>query len=133
MARDAGIDVGYCDWAVETLELSALAKHAYVLAQTFNSFYHRYPVAQEEDEAVRHVRAALVHIYHEGMVDLLGLMAKLKPEFDKRNVILYGNAKTNAAWTDLRELDTSADVCTGHSCTSGNRNQNIYFARIPVN
>ncbi len=37
-----------------------------------------------------------------------------------------------AAWTDLRDLDTESSVCTGHSCTSGNRNQNIYFARIPV-
>jgi arginyl-tRNA synthetase len=33
--------------AVESLELSAVAKHAYVLAQAFNSFYHEYPVAQE--------------------------------------------------------------------------------------
>ena len=66
--------------AVDSLELSALAKHAYVLAQTFNSFYHRYPVAQEEDEAVRGVRTALVRIYHEGMVDLLGLMGIEVPD-----------------------------------------------------
>jgi arginyl-tRNA synthetase len=60
--------------AVESLELSALAKHAYVVAQAFNSFYHRYPVAQEADEAVRAVRTAVVQVFHEGMVDLLRLM-----------------------------------------------------------
>ncbi len=37
-----------------------------------------------------------------------------------------------AVWTDLRDLDPGSTVCTGHSCTGGNRNQNIYFARIPV-
>ena len=39
--------------AVESLELSSVAKHAHVLAQAFNSFYHRWPVAQEEDEEAR--------------------------------------------------------------------------------
>ena len=31
------------DQAVRTLELSALAKYAFGLAQSFNAFYHRYP------------------------------------------------------------------------------------------
>jgi len=66
--------------AVDSLELSAVAKHAYVMAQTFNSFYHRYPVAQEEDEIVRSVRIALVRIFHDGMVDLLGLMGIEVPD-----------------------------------------------------
>ena len=66
--------------AVESLELSTVAKHAYVLAQTFNSFYHRYPVAQEGDEAVRAVRIALVRIFHDGMVDLLRLMGIEVPD-----------------------------------------------------
>ena len=60
--------------AVETLELSTVAKHAYSLAQAFNSFYHRYRVAQEENEAVRRVRIAVVRVYHDGMVRLLQLM-----------------------------------------------------------
>jgi arginyl-tRNA synthetase len=66
--------------AVESLELSALAKHAYVLAQTFNSFYHRFKVAQEPDESVRAVRTGLVRIFHDGMVDLLGLMGIEVPD-----------------------------------------------------
>jgi arginyl-tRNA synthetase len=60
--------------AVETLELSTLAKHAYTLAQAFNSFYHRYRVAQEEDVAIRRARTAVVRRYHDGMVDLLQLL-----------------------------------------------------------
>ncbi|NNL65496.1 MAG: hypothetical protein HKP30_04580, partial [Myxococcales bacterium] len=60
--------------AVETLELSGVAKHAYATAQAFNSFYHRYRVAQEEDAAVRRVRCAVVRIYHDGMTRLLALM-----------------------------------------------------------
>jgi arginyl-tRNA synthetase len=60
--------------AVESLELSTLAKHAYVLAQAFNSFYHRYPVVQEQDEAARALRTAVVRLYLDGMIDLLALM-----------------------------------------------------------
>jgi arginyl-tRNA synthetase len=60
--------------AVDSLELSMLAKHAYLLAQAFNSFYHRYPVVQEPDAAAREVRTAVVRLYLDGMVDLLALM-----------------------------------------------------------
>lgn len=60
--------------AVETLELSTVAKHAYALAQAFNSFYHRYRVAQEEDASIRRTRTAIVRLYHDGMVGLLDLL-----------------------------------------------------------
>ena len=60
--------------AVATLELSTLAKHAYTLAQAFNSFYHRYRVAQEEDDSIRRARCAIVRLYHDGMVRLLDLL-----------------------------------------------------------
>jgi arginyl-tRNA synthetase len=66
--------------AVDSLELATVAKHAYALAQAFNSFYHRFPVAQEEDPAVRRTRAALVRLYHDGMVHLLGLMGIEVPD-----------------------------------------------------
>ncbi len=66
--------------AVESLEPAGLAKHAYLLAQAFNSFYHRYPVAQEQDGAARRTRAALVRLYHDRMVHLLGLMGIEVPE-----------------------------------------------------
>jgi len=60
--------------AVESLELSSLAKHAYLLAQAFNSFYHKYPVLKETDEAARATRTVFVRLYHDGMVALLDLM-----------------------------------------------------------
>jgi arginyl-tRNA synthetase len=66
--------------AVEALELASVAKHAYVLAQAFNSFYHRWPVAQEEDAEVRRARTAIVLLYLEGMTRLLELMGVDVPE-----------------------------------------------------
>lgn len=66
--------------AVESLELSAVAKHAYVVAQAFNSFYHRFRVAGEEDPVVRATRSAFVRVYHDGMVELLELMGISVPD-----------------------------------------------------
>ncbi len=66
--------------AVEALELASVAKHAYVLAQAFNSFYHRWPVAQEGDEEARRVRTAIVRVYLAGMTRLLGLMGVAVPD-----------------------------------------------------
>ncbi len=60
--------------AVETLELATLAKQAYLLAQAFNTFYHRYPVSQETDPALRATRIGLVRLYHDGLIELLDLM-----------------------------------------------------------
>lgn len=66
--------------AVDTLELASAAKHAYILAQAFNSWYHRYPVAQEEDAGIRTVRTAIVRLYHDRMVQLLDLMGIEVPD-----------------------------------------------------
>ena len=66
--------------AVESLELSTVAKHAYQMAQSFNTFYHRYPVLQEADDGVRLARTALVRLYHDGMVALLRLLGIEVPD-----------------------------------------------------
>ena len=66
--------------SVDALELASVAKHAYVLAQAFNSFYHRWPVAQEEDVEVRRVRTAIVRLYLDGMTRLMGLMGIEVPD-----------------------------------------------------
>ncbi len=66
--------------AVGSLELSGVAKHAYLLAQSFNSFYHRYPVVQESDVARRMTRTAVIRLYHDGMVDLLRIMGLEVPD-----------------------------------------------------
>ena len=78
--RTGGEDTGGVRRGVDSLELSTLAKHAYVLAQAFNSFYHRYPVVQESNEAVRTTRTAIVRVYHDGMVALLELMGIEVPQ-----------------------------------------------------
>jgi arginyl-tRNA synthetase len=66
--------------AIDSLELAAVAKHAYVLAQAFNSFYHRSPVAKEDDPAVRRIRAAVTRLYLDGMTHLLSLMGIEVPD-----------------------------------------------------
>ena len=62
------------DQAVRTLELSTLAKYAFGLAQAFNTFYHRYPVINEEQREVRLWRAAAVSYFRVQLSSALGLM-----------------------------------------------------------
>ena len=62
------------DQAVRTLELSALAKYAFGLAQAFNAFYHRYPVIKETDPAARAWRAAAVVYFRRQLICALDLM-----------------------------------------------------------
>ncbi|MEP6801697.1 MAG: arginine--tRNA ligase [Acidobacteriota bacterium] len=62
--------------AVETLELSTLARQAFTLAQGFNQFYHRHPILQEADTGVRNRRIAVARIFRREMarsLDLLGI------------------------------------------------------------
>ena len=66
--------------AVRTLELSVLAKYAFGLAQRFNGFYHSSPVIAEENDAVRHWRAAGVSYFQSQMTRALELMGCEVPE-----------------------------------------------------
>ena len=56
------------DQAVRTLELSTLAKYTFGLAQSFNAFYHRFPVLNEPSADVRLWRAAVV-VYFQGQLN----------------------------------------------------------------
>ena len=60
--------------AVRTLELSVVAKYAFGLAQSFNAFYHRYPVIRESDPGVRLWRAAAVSYFKTQLTRALDLM-----------------------------------------------------------
>jgi arginyl-tRNA synthetase len=60
--------------AVRTLEPSLLAKYAFGLAQAFNAAYHRYPILNEEDVAVRTWRAAVAAYFRRQMTRTLDLM-----------------------------------------------------------
>jgi arginyl-tRNA synthetase len=65
--------------AVETLELSTIARHAFTLAQAFNQFYHRHPIAQEADEGIRNRRLAVARIFRREMSTVLSLLGIPEP------------------------------------------------------
>ena len=67
------------DQSVRTLELSVLAKYAFGLAQAFNGFYHKYPVLNEEREAVRIWRACAVAYFRSQLTRALELMGCAVP------------------------------------------------------
>ena len=67
------------DQAVRTLELSVVAKYAFALAQSFNGFYHKYPVLNEEREDARLWRAAAVAFYRRQLTQALDLMGCTVP------------------------------------------------------
>ena len=60
--------------AVESLELSQIAKYAFTLAQRFNTFYHKYPVIKETDERWRRARVVLTHLFRVQMTRALDVM-----------------------------------------------------------
>ncbi len=66
--------------AIRTLELSVVAKYAFGLAQSFNAFYHRYSIINEERPDARVWRAAAVAYYRAQLTQALGLMGATVPE-----------------------------------------------------
>jgi arginyl-tRNA synthetase len=67
------------DQTVRALEFSVLAKWAFGLAQLFNTFYHRYPILNEEDPAKQRWRAAGVAYFRSQMTRALDLMGIAVP------------------------------------------------------
>ena len=67
------------DAAVRGLELSALAKYAFGLAQAFNAFYHRQQILREEREDARLWRAAAVMYVRRQLTTALDLMGCQAP------------------------------------------------------
>ncbi|MES1242548.1 MAG: arginine--tRNA ligase [Acidobacteriota bacterium] len=64
----------------ESLELSLIARHALGLAQRFNALYHKHPILQEKNEAVRSARLATVQIFRRGLETLAELLGVPIPE-----------------------------------------------------
>ncbi len=79
IALDAASTPDVAERAVESLELATLARHAFGLAQSFNHFYHRQPILQEADAAVRNRRIAIARIFRMEMSRLLGLLGIPEP------------------------------------------------------
>ena len=78
---------------VRGLEFSVLAKYAFGLAQTFNAFYHRYPILNEEDADRKRWRAAGVAYVRAQLTRALDLMGIDVPE---SNVIMTGHMRIAA-------------------------------------
>ncbi len=79
IALDAASTPDVAERAVDSLELATLARHAFGLAQSFNHFYHRQPILQEADAAVRNRRVAIARIFRAEMSRLLGLLGIPEP------------------------------------------------------
>jgi arginyl-tRNA synthetase len=59
---------------VRTLEFSILAKYAFSLAQSFNAFYHRASIVNENRDDVRRWRAGGVVYVRDQLTRALDLM-----------------------------------------------------------
>ncbi|HET7710737.1 MAG TPA: arginine--tRNA ligase [Thermoanaerobaculia bacterium] len=59
---------------VDSLELSVITHALLEMAQRFNSFYHKYPILTEPDEAERQRRAACAEVFRRTMVAALELL-----------------------------------------------------------
>ena len=66
--------------AAGTLELSLLARHALELAQRFNGLYHKHPILQEEDGALRAARLATVQVFQRGLAALAAILGVPLPD-----------------------------------------------------
>jgi arginyl-tRNA synthetase len=66
--------------AVGSLELSLVARQALEIAQRFNTFYHRHPILQESDPALRAARLATVQVFSRGLEKLSELLGIPMPE-----------------------------------------------------
>ncbi len=66
--------------AVDSLELSVITHELFELSQKFNSFYHKYPILNEKDDAERQRRAVCAEVFRRTMTASLELMGIPVPE-----------------------------------------------------
>jgi arginyl-tRNA synthetase len=64
---------------IRSLEFSVLAKYAFALAQSFNAFYHRSPILNEERDDVRRWRGAAIIYVRNQLAQALDLMGIAVP------------------------------------------------------
>jgi arginyl-tRNA synthetase len=62
------------DQCIATTEPAYLAKHVFQLAQMFNTFYHRYPILSEEDEARKKFLLATAAVVRRELIRALTLV-----------------------------------------------------------
>jgi arginyl-tRNA synthetase len=62
------------DQCIATTEPAYLAKHAFQLAQLFNTFYHRYPILSETNEGRKRFLLATVAVVRRELTRVLAVM-----------------------------------------------------------
>ncbi len=62
------------DQCIATTEPAYLAKHVFQLAQSFNTFYHRYPILTEQDETRKKFLLATAGVVRRELARALGVM-----------------------------------------------------------
>jgi arginyl-tRNA synthetase len=67
------------DQSIATSEPAYLAKHAFQLAQLFNTFYHRYPVLAEADEGRKRFLLATAAVFLRELTRVLAVMGITVP------------------------------------------------------
>ncbi|MCJ7610979.1 MAG: DALR anticodon-binding domain-containing protein, partial [Candidatus Aminicenantes bacterium] len=64
---------------VQSLEFSHLAKFAFNLCQKFNAYYHKYPILNEPDPALKNMRILTIHRVQAVLAETLALMGIPRP------------------------------------------------------
>ncbi len=64
---------------IATTEPAYLAKHAFQLAQLFNTFYHRYPILGEADEGRKKFLLTTVAVVRRELIRVLAAMGITVP------------------------------------------------------
>jgi arginyl-tRNA synthetase len=67
------------DQCIATTEPAYLAKHAFQLAQLFNTFYHRHPILSETDEKRKQFLLATVAVVRRELIRTLAVMGITVP------------------------------------------------------
>jgi arginyl-tRNA synthetase len=67
------------DQCIATTEPAYLAKHAFQLAQLFNTFYHRHPILAEPDEKRKQFLLATVAVVRRELIRTLAVMGITVP------------------------------------------------------
>ena len=67
------------DQCIATTEPAYLAKHAFQMAQLFNTFYHRYPILAEPDEEKKRFLLATAAVVRRELIRILDAMGITVP------------------------------------------------------
>lgn len=66
--------------AVDTLEISTVARHAFTVAQQFNLFYHKHHILSEEDEMRKTFYLEVADTARKGLIRIVNLLGIEVPE-----------------------------------------------------